>query len=233
MLVKQINEVNIVKCATVNILLDDFLIGRLSESDADLVSDHLRQCEKCDHRYHEVKALIYPLQSLKVPAMSARFADSAIARAIEANTNRSSRLLRQVAGGIAASFILLFVLTFVAFDSNPVKPASPIVLIEDEIKTVKLAIESARAVDGIKMTIDLSDNLEVSGYENLRQISWRTRLEKGTNVISLPISAIASGDGRIKASVQLQDKEKIFIFDTRHKSTDPNKVEYLTMIKKA
>lgn len=221
------------KCSTVNNLLDKYLIGRLSESDADSISSHLHHCPECNRKYREAKELVDILQNVKVPSMPVHFADGAIANAIAANSRRSSRMFYQVASGIAASFVVLFMLAFTVMDSSTSEPVSPIVLIENEIKTVRLAIESARAVDGIEMTIDLSENLEISGYENLKQISWRTRLEKGTNVIALPVSAIALGDGKIRARVGFKDKEKIFTFDTKHESIDSNKVEPITMVIKA
>jgi hypothetical protein len=93
-------------------------------------------------------------------------------------------------------------------------------LIGDEVQTLKVAIESAHQVDSIRMTIDVSDNLEISGYQDQKVISWNTRLEKGTNIIALPVSAIAQGDGEINARVGLQDREKVFRIKTRYKSAD-------------
>lgn len=216
------------KCETVNNLLDNFVIGRLPESEANEVSDHLRVCKDCEQTYQSSKMLVEALQSLPVPAVSTDFADRVINKAVRKGAYQPVRLLSYVASGIAASFAVLFVLAFTMLDSQNSMPSSPIVLIGDEIKTVKLAIESARAVEGIQMTIDLSDNLQISGYENLKTISWGTRLEKGTNVIALPISAIAQGNGEIKARVQIQGSEKVFIFDTRYQSSDPDKAQYLT-----
>lgn len=206
------------QCDTANNLLDDFLSGRIAVSDAQSLSDHLAECPACERNYHESKIVFDALRGMEVPDTPAYFADRVISKAVEANSKYKHRsMLFYVTSGIAASFALLFVLTFALVDSSKTLSSSPIVLIGEEIKTVKLAIESARTVDGIKMTIDLSENLEISGYEEMRNITWKTRLEKGTNVISLPISAIAQGDGKIKASVEFRDRKKVFIIDTRYK----------------
>jgi hypothetical protein len=217
-----------VKCETVNKLLDNFVIRRLPESEANEVSHHLSLCNDCQQTYLYTRALVDALQGLTVPAVSTDFADRVISKAVRTGGYQPVRLLSYVASGIAASFAILFVLAFTMLESPSNISSSPVVLIGDEIKTVKLAIESARTVEGIKMTIDLSDNLQISGYENQQSISWGTRLEKGTNVIALPISAIARGNGEIKARVEFKGNEKVFIFDTRYESSDPGKAQYLT-----
>ena len=73
-----------------------------------------------------------------------------------------------------------------------------------------MAIEAPRAIDGIRVTIDLSDNLEIDGYANQQAISWTTRLEPGVNLIALPVNAIAAGEGQIVARVGLDGDEKVY-----------------------
>lgn len=207
--------------------MDDFVMGRLSESEASEFSRHLSSCKGCKREFLNTKMIVERLQNLTVPATPAYFADQVISKAVrKRGAYQPVRLLSYVASGIAASFAILFVLASTMLDPQDSMRSSPVVLIGDEIRTVKLAIESARAVEGIQMTIDLSDNLQISGYENLKTISWGTRLEKGTNVIALPISAIARGDGEIRTRVQIQGSEKVFTFDTRYKSSDPGNAQY-------
>lgn len=220
------------KCDTANSFLDNFLSGRLAESDAKLVSEHLGECPSCAQNYQDSKVIFEALQELEVPAAPNDFADRVIRNAIRNQPHkRPANMLTYVASGIAASFVVLFLLTFTLVDSSKTSGSSPIVLIGNEIKTVKLAIESARTVEGIKMTIYLSDNLEISGYEEMKNISWETRLEKGTNVISLPISAIAQGDGKIKASVEFREQKKIFVIDTRHETPENTRNAIKTHVK--
>lgn len=216
------------KCEAVKKLLDNFVIQRLPESEANEVTDHLSVCKDCQQTYLNTRMLVDVLSSLTVPAVSTDFADRVISKAVRSGAYQPVRLLSYVASGIAASFLILFVLAFTMLDPQSSTPSSPIVLVSDEIRTVKLAIESARTVEGIRMTIDLSENLQISGYENQKSISWGTSLEKGTNVIALPISAIAQGNGEIKARVEFKGSEKVFIFDTRYKSSNPDKANYLT-----
>lgn len=208
------------KCHTTTNLLQQFIDGSLSATDAELVSSHQKECANCRQEYQDALYVIETLKDFSVPPASAGFADRVIKGATKPELPSNKSVLPYIASGIAASFIFLFILASAFFNPDLKNQSAPIVLIGNEIKTIKVAIESARTVDGIKMTIDLSDNLEISGYQNQRNISWNTRLEKGTNIIALPISAIAQGEGEITARVRLQDSEKIYKIRTRHQSPD-------------
>jgi len=205
-----------VNCQATNKLLQDYIDGRLTGPDSEFVSAHLDECAACAEEYQNTLGVIELLKEVRVPPASADFATRVLARASDAGKASRGRRLPYFASGIAASFLVVFVLLSMMI--NPARPTAPVVLIGDQLQTVKVAIESARAVDSIRMTIDVSDNLEISGYQSQKVISWNTRLEKGTNIIALPITAIAQGDGEINARVGLQDREKVFTIKTRYKS---------------
>ena len=200
--------------------MQDFIDGRLIGPDAKLVSTHLEECDACTENYRNILSVIELLKDVRVPPASADFASRVLERATSARQTSPGKRLPYIASGIAASLIVTFVLVSIMI--NPVHPTAPIVLIGDQVQTIKVAIESAHSVDSIRMTIDVSDNLEISGFQNQKVISWNTRLEKGTNIIALPVSAIARGDGEINARVGLRDKEKVFKIKTRYRP--PEKV---------
>jgi hypothetical protein len=205
-----------VNCQATNKLLQDYIDGRLSGPDSEFVSAHLEQCAACTKNYQNTLSVIELLKDVRVPPTSPDFTARVLARATDAGKAPPGRRLPYMAGGIAASLIVVFVLVSIMID--PARPTAPIVLIGDQVQTIKVAIESVHSVDSIRMTIDVSDNLEISGYQNRKVISWNTRLEKGTNIIALPVSAIAQGDGEINARVGLQDREKVFRIRTRYQS---------------
>jgi hypothetical protein len=209
-----------VNCQTTNNLLQDFIDARLTGRDTKQVSAHLEQCVACRENYQNTLTVIELLKQARVPPTSPDFTTRVLEHATDAGRPSRGRRLPYIASGIAASFIVVFVL--VSMMISPAHPTAPIVLIGDQVQTIKVAIESAHSVDSIRMTIDVSDNLEISGYQNQKVISWNTRLEKGTNIIALPVSAIARGDGEINARVGLRDKEKVFKIKTRYRP--PKKV---------
>ena len=202
-------------CQTTNHLLQDFIDDRLSGRDTKQVGAHLEQCVACRENYQNTLSVIELLKQARVPSASPDFTTRVLECAAAAGQPTRGRRLPYIASGIAASFMVVFVLLSMMI--NPPRPSAPIVLIGDQVQTIKVAIESAHSVDSIRMTIDVSDNLEISGYQNQKVISWNTRLEKGTNIIALPVSAIARGDGEINARVGLRDREKVFKIKTRYR----------------
>lgn len=202
-------------CKTTNHLLQDFIDGRLCGRDTKQVGAHLEQCVACRENYQDTLGVIELLKQARVPPASPDFSTRVIQRASDVQQLSRGRRLPYIASGIAASFMVVFVL--VSMLINPAGPDAPIVLIGDQVQTIKVAIESAHTVDSIRMTIDVSDNLEISGYQNQKVISWNTRLEQGTNIIALPVSAIDRGDGEINARVGLRDREKVFQIKTRYR----------------
>ncbi|MDH3534912.1 MAG: zf-HC2 domain-containing protein [Gammaproteobacteria bacterium] len=202
-------------CQATNNLMQDFVDGRLAGDDTEQVSAHLEQCGACRENYQDILGVIELLQQRRVPPASPGFTTAVLERAIDAAQPPRGRRMPYMAGGIAASFIAAFVL--LSMMTNPAHPTAQVVLIGNQVQTIKVAIESAHPVDSIRMTIDVSDNLEISGYQDQKVISWNTRLEKGTNIIALPVSAIARGDGEINARVGLNDREKVFKIKTRYR----------------
>lgn len=213
-------------CQATNNLLQEFIDGRLAGLEAELVCAHLKECSACSVKYQDTLAVVELLKEVRVPPASPDFPTRILKHATNTSAPSASRRLPHVIGSIAASVIVLFILVSVMINPVPDDSRTPIVLIGDEVRTIKVAIESAHAVDSIKMTIDLTDNLEISGYQNQKNISWYTRLEKGTNIIALPVSAIAQGNGEITTRVGLSDREKVFKIKTRYQSPDKARREY-------
>lgn len=207
-------------CNTVDVLLPDFIDGNLDGSDAQLVSDHHGECPACRQKYQDALFVIEALKDFRAPPASAGFADRVIRNATKSGAPPVRGILPYVGAGIAASFIFLFILVSAIISPDINNQSLSIVAIGDEVKTIKLAIESAHRVDGIKMSIDVSESLEISGYPDQTNISWNTRLEKGTNIIALPISAIARGDGEITTRVHLNGREKVFKIKIRYQALD-------------
>ena len=201
-------------CRETNDLLQDFIDDALSPTETELVAAHLGTCSACAGKHQDALDVIDVLKHVEVAPATVDFASRAIAGASRANQRPFIRVPGRIAAGIAASLAML-TLIFVFSDSKITDQDNAVVLLGDEIKVIKVAIDSAHAIDGVRMTIDISGNLEISGYADQRKISWNADLKQGTNVIALPISALARGDGEITTRVELNDKVKIFKIKTR------------------
>ena len=201
-------------CRETDDLLQDFIDDALLPTETELVAAHLGTCSACAGKHQDALDVIDVLKYVEVAPATVDFASRAIAGASRAKQSPFIRVPGRIAAGIAASLAML-TLIFVFSDSKITDQDNAVVLLGDEIKVIKVAIDSAHAIDGVRMTIDISGNLEISGYADQRKISWNADLKQGTNVIALPISALARGEGEITTRVELNDKVKIFKIKTR------------------
>ena len=204
-------------CQAINNILQNFIDGELSDTDAESVADHHRECPVCAMQYQETLAVIEGLRGVRVPPPSPGFSTHVIEHATKSSKIAPDRRLTYVASGIAASLIAFFVLASTFINPAFEEQGKSIVLVDDKVRTIKVAIDSLQTIDSVEMSIDISDNLEITGYESQKNIRWNTRLNQGINVIALPVSAIALGDGEITTRVRLNGREKIFTIKTRYR----------------
>ena len=212
------------ECQATNILLQDFIDGKLADADAESVSDHHKECFACARQYRDTLAVIELLKDVHVPPPSPGFSTRVIKQATKTPDTTF------VSGGIAASLAVLLVLASILFKPVFEDQGMPVVLMDGEVITIKVAIDSVRSIDSVKMNIDISDNLEFTGYEGQKKLSWNTRLNRGTNIIALPISAIELGDGEITTRVRSNGSERIFVIKTRYQSPEKAGRGYRTIV---
>lgn len=207
---------NTVKCRTTRNLMMDYIDGNLAAEDNSFISAHLQECAACRKDYRQTLDMIDLLKDIPVTPASAGFVERSLSNAVRSQPATAGSRIKYVAGGVAAILIALVVTLSLVMGPDAERSDSTVVLIGNEVKTIKVAIQSSRVIEDIEMTIDVSDNLEIEGYGQRQMISWNTRLEQGVNLIALPVSAVASGDGEIVARLSLGGQQKIFRIRTRY-----------------
>lgn len=205
------------KCRTVKILLQELIDGNLAGADTGLIKTHLQECAACREDHRQTLNMIEMLKEIPVLPASAGFTERALSNAVRSRPATAGSRFKYLGGGIAASLLAVFLMVSTMAGLGPERSAADVVLIDGQVKTIRVAIESARVIDEIEMTIDVSENLEIEGYRGQQAISWTTRLEPGVNLITLPVTAIAAGDGEIVARVGLGKSEKIYRIRTLHR----------------
>jgi hypothetical protein len=75
-------------------------------------------------------------------------------------------------------------------------------------KQVKLAFASSEPLTGAKITIRLPDNVALVGYPGRRQLSWKTNLKKGDNLLSLPVVGTQVASGELVANIEYAGRVK-------------------------
>lgn len=75
-------------------------------------------------------------------------------------------------------------------------------------KKVKLAFASSEPLTGAKITIRLPENVALVGYPGRRELSWKTNLKKGDNLLSLPVVGTQVASGELVANIEYAGRVK-------------------------
>jgi hypothetical protein len=70
--------------------------------------------------------------------------------------------------------------------------------------------DSFEDIQQVNLSIDLPENMDLNGYPGHKTLSWQTSLQKGQNVLALPIMAVSHGQGELLARLSYGEKVKIF-----------------------
>ncbi len=211
------------KCEKIQNLLNDYIDDTLSVLHAEGVKNHCHTCDDCARQLEGLRIQKESLSALPVAPASDGFEKRVFARAIQ--DAPTTKKIHSKPGSFykfaTAAMLSALVLWLGLFnDTETGKDGLYLVSVGDEVRTIKVAIDSEQALDAVNMRVELSDNLELKGYGNKKQIHWTTHLNEGVNVISLPIVGIAQGEGDITTRIQLNGKEKVMRIKTEYKLPD-------------
>lgn len=151
------------------------------------------------------------LKGMPVPEPRPGFVDRALANATTArHESAASRLsgLRYLAtrwetwigaalgGAVAATLTLILM--------RPFEPAAPgvITLALHETRDIEVLIDSERSLDDATIRIVATGSVMLDGFDDERHIDWRTSLERGSNLLSLPVVARSAGKGQLVAVIE-------------------------------
>jgi hypothetical protein len=82
------------------------------------------------------------------------------------------------------------------------------VLALNESREVPLVIDSERQLDGATIRILVTGSVSLTGYDQQHEVEWQTSLTRGANLLSLPVTARETGEGRIVAEIEHQGKTR-------------------------
>ena len=144
------------------------------------------------------------LKRMPAPQPRPGFADDVIAKAVGARVERRRHPLVRwetwfgaVVGAAVAVIVTVFLL-------RPTVPAvdSGVTLALDEARTIDVVIDSERTLEDATIRIAANGSIELDGFDDGRQVQWQTRLDRGRNVLSLPIVARMAGAAELVATIE-------------------------------
>lgn len=104
-------------------------------------------------------------------------------------------------GGAVATVLMLILLRPLDTPDQPPAPMG-ISMALNETRAIDVLIDSERELQDATIRIVAIGSVALDGFENEREIGWRTHLDRGSNVLSLPVVARSTGEGRLVAVIE-------------------------------
>ena len=112
-------------------------------------------------------------------------------------------------GGAVAAALMLVLLRPVDTSDSP----QPLALTLHEARNVDVLIDSDRELKGATIRVAASGSIVLDGFDDERQIDWQADLERGSNLLSLPVLARAAGKGRLVAVIEHEGRTRQVAID--------------------
>ena len=198
------------KCNDIKTVIDEYLDDQLSSKQHELFDEHIGSCHSCKQFYADARAVKQMLNDLPLEEPDQGFEQRMFATVRRQYTQPSRHHFKAgFATAVAASLAIWFAAS--VFVPETIEPSLDVVSIGlQESRDLKLVITSVDDIQLASMQIELPDNIELLGYPGQKMLAWETRLDKGQNVLTLPVQALGKVKGELVARVGYGDKQKIY-----------------------
>jgi hypothetical protein len=96
---------------------------------------------------------------------------------------------------------------------SAVRSVPAVTLAVNEERDVNVALSSPEPLAGAEIRVSLSGEIGLRGFEDQRELRWKTDLDRGVNQLTLPIVVLGSHGGQVLVEVQHGDKRRAFVVD--------------------
>ncbi len=201
------------KCTDIQKYLDEYLDDDMSLGEQKAVEAHIKTCVACQRAMKTHETVRQALRLLPVDEASPAFEEKVFA-AVRSHYGARRRFFgnRFVAGfstAMVASLTLWFASTMYIPQLDAEAPQM-VNLAMHQARTVKLMFEAPTDLADVTLSVQLPKNVELEGYAGQKQLVWQTKLNKGQNILALPVIAISNGQGQLVARLNYGDKTKQF-----------------------
>ncbi len=208
--------------------LDDFLSAELEGRERDAFLAHAEHCRACRGELQAARELQTGLRELPVVPPTPDFAERVLRRARQARETppRPRGFLAGFGTALAAGLALWAVVGLFPVSQQqpgaPVESVPEVTIALDRTSQVNLVFQAAREVADARIAIELPENIILAGYPDRRRLEWRTHLNKGSNLLRLPLMAIDGGqDQQLTARIEYGD-DKTTTLKVRLKVAKPS-----------
>jgi len=199
------------ECNAFSSQLDDYLDGRLGNMQRRLIEGHLEHCQGCRSLHRHAVALQGALTALSAPVPHPSFVEQALSRATRPAAGAAWSRGRSLVSLALAATVMLGVAVGLFFARQPEPaPVQSVTLTLQRPETVRVMFNSAKPLKGATLSLGLPENVELVGYGDRRELSWKTDLQQGGNLLQLPLIVRGPARDDLVASLSHGGSTKIF-----------------------
>jgi hypothetical protein len=115
---------------------------------------------------------------------------------------------------VAAALVLAFMtLDLSPRSSTPAAGTPEVTLALNETRDINIAVDTAMALDDAEIHVELTGAIGLAGFEDQRELRWRTNLDAGSNQLTLPVIALGPRGGQLLVEVLHREKRRKFVVD--------------------
>jgi anti-sigma factor RsiW len=203
------------RCLELHDTLDDYIDGRLPAGDVAALDEHVRECSNCQRlttRERELRDLLQSYGESAVPQPDTAFFDAALRRAAsEGRVEARNRWLMTGFAGVIAATVAIWITSGTLLTSPaPAVQMAEISMTLEQPRTVNLVFSAENELRDATLTLLLPAGVELAGFAGRQQVSWRTDLNKGRNVLPLTLIGHSQVEGELQAVLKHKDDDREF-----------------------
>lgn len=206
--------------------VDSLVRGELPPHEQETLQAHASACPDCSELWEDERRLHKGIMAQSIPEPDADFEARLRAVALSAGAPHRAGLPKAPIWASAVAAVLALGI-FIGMQIGPVdvgqsgedlaetsdqSTTEPVSQIQGgpEVRTVRLAFNSRRAMENVTLTLEMPPNAELAPFPGRQTISWKVNLKEGDNVLALPINVLFPGSGELVAHLDDGTRRKTF-----------------------
>lgn len=166
---------------------------------------HTRECEACAGELKAELDLRRCFDALPEAELPMGFQERVLSRGIAQGDQRRTRRRRRWIANSVPAFVTVCAAVFLAVWLWPVSPrpaasTSQVALSLHRTRQVGFVFHVHHRIHNARIVVNLPEGVEVNG-RRARRLSWRVDLNRGDNLLKLPLVARTPGNGVVSAEV--------------------------------
>ena len=198
-------------CTDIKLYKNEYFEGQLALLQQRAFDQHLGECRSCNHLIDDIKKTHQALYHMVVPEPDRRFVKNMFNEVRKQYPEKPQGTFKAVfASAVVVSVMVWFVSIQMFSHEQSLMPAEQVQMALNSEETIRLMFDAASDIELVTMHIELPQHIELRGYRGKSGVTLKTSLIKGSNLLRLPVKAVAQGNGVLVAELNYGNRMKKF-----------------------